>query len=106
MTNARIMTPEQARTPFCGVASDQLRTEAGQWFEFLQQRFEEAERQPKYHRMLGEAYGQLSVHLDHHDTEKAMEQLDWMRAEAQFFANHPDFPAGPVEAQMVRRRTG
>lgn len=98
MTSARIMTAEQARTLFGGVASDRMRTEAERWHEFLQARFEEAERRPKYHRMLGEAYGRLTVHLDHYDTEQALEQLDWMRAEAQFFANHPDFPAGPVVA--------
>lgn len=98
MTGARIMTAEQARSLYPGVAADRMRTDAERWHEFLQSRFEEAERRPKYHRMLGEAYGRLTVHLDHHDMEQAQEQLDWMRAEAQFFANHPEFPAGPVDA--------
>ncbi|WP_435217965.1 hypothetical protein [Streptomyces sp. bgisy034] len=98
MGGARIMTAEQARTLFGGLAVDQMRTEAERWHEFLQARFEEAERRPKHHRMLGEAYGRLTVHLDHYDTEQAMEQLDWMRGEAQFFANHPDFPADEADA--------
>ena len=48
--------------------------------------------------MLGEIHGRLTVYLDHGDTDAAVECLDWMRAEAQFFANHPDFPAEPVGA--------
>ncbi|WP_043687230.1 hypothetical protein [Streptomyces xylophagus] len=92
MTGARIMTAEQARTLFDGVAADRMRTEAERWHEFLQERFEEAERRPKHHRLLGEAYGRLAACLDHGDIGQAMEHLDWMRAEAQFFANHQDFP--------------
>ncbi|CBG71168.1 hypothetical protein SCAB_40951 [Streptomyces scabiei 87.22] len=92
MAGARIMTADQARVILGEAAADTMRTEAERWYSFLQQRFEEAERMPKYHRMLGEAYGRLTVHLDHGDTQTALESLDWMRAEAQFFANHPAFP--------------
>ena len=98
MAGARIMTAEQARGLFDSVAADALRTEAQRWYDFLQQRLEEVGRQPKYHRMLGEMYGQLTAYLDHGDVEAVVEGLDWMRAEAQFFANHPDFPAEPVDA--------
>ncbi|MFI9833774.1 hypothetical protein ACIHIX_39515 [Streptomyces sp. NPDC051913] len=93
MTDARIMTAEQARGIFGGTAGDSLRTEAGLWYDFLQSRFEEAERAPKHHRLLGEAYGRLTASLVHNDIEASLESLNWMRGEAQFFANHPDFPA-------------
>lgn len=63
------------------------------WYGFLQQCFEEAGRMPKYHRMLGETYGRFVVHAEHGDPD-AMDYLDWMRAEAQRFDSHPDFP-GP-----------
>ena len=65
------------------------------WYDFLQQRFEEAGRMPKYHRMLGETYGRFVVHAEHGDQE-AKDYLDWMRAEAQQFSSHPDFPGGPT----------
>ncbi|MFD3505383.1 hypothetical protein ACFWWT_47985 [Streptomyces sp. NPDC058676] len=97
MAGDQIMTAEQAWTLFGGVAVERMRVEAERWFEFLQERFEEVERRPKYQRMLGEAYGRLTVHLDHGDIGQALKQLDWMRAEAQFFANHPDFPVGPAD---------
>ncbi|MFF8910536.1 hypothetical protein [Streptomyces olivaceoviridis] len=61
------------------------------WYGFLQQRFEEAGRMPKYHRMLGETYGRFVVHAEHGDRD-ATAYLDWMRAEAQHFSSHPDFP--------------
>ncbi|MGF0174523.1 hypothetical protein ACQF36_29700 [Streptomyces sp. Marseille-Q5077] len=82
------------------LAVDRKRTEAERCHKFLQARFEEAERRPKHHRMLGEAYGRLTVHLDHYDTDQALEQLDRMRAEAQFFANHPQFPTELLNAQI------
>ncbi|WP_328974223.1 hypothetical protein [Streptomyces canus] len=91
------MTAGQARTIFGGVAVDRVRVEAERWFEFLQEQFEEVERRPKYQRMLGEAYGRLSLHLDHGDIGQALKQLDRMMAEAQFFANHPGFPVGPAD---------
>ena len=47
---------------------------------------------------LGEAYGRPTAYLDHGDVEQAMESLNWMWAEAQFFANHVCFPAGRTEA--------
>ncbi|GGU61857.1 hypothetical protein GCM10010274_58280 [Streptomyces lavendofoliae] len=61
------------------------------WYGFLQQRFEEAGRMPKYHRMLGETYGRFVVHAEHGD-RVAMDYLEWMRVEAQQFDGHPDFP--------------
>ena len=45
MAGARIMTAEQARTLFPGVAMDALREEEERWYEFLQLRVEEAGRQ-------------------------------------------------------------
>ncbi|CQR59185.1 sle1_018 (plasmid) [Streptomyces leeuwenhoekii] len=53
---------------------------------------------PEYHRMLGETYGRFVVHAEHGD-EHAMAYLDWMRAEAQRFDRHPDFPGGPVRQE-------
>jgi hypothetical protein len=71
--------------------------EAGErWYGFLQQRFEEARRMPKYHRMLGESYGRFVVHAERGD-QAAMDHLEWLRTEAQQFNTHPDFPGGPVE---------
>ncbi|MGQ4388843.1 hypothetical protein [Streptomyces sp. SAS_270] len=98
MAGARITTGRQVRPRYGGL--DALRVEAERWHEFLQARFEEVERRPKYHRMLGEAYGRLTAHLDHGDVEAATEPLNWMRAEAQFLTNHPDFPSGPAEAYV------
>ncbi|MET8215821.1 hypothetical protein [Streptomyces hirsutus] len=97
MAGARIMAAEQARTLFGGVTVDRMRTEAERWHEFLQARFKEAKRRPKYHRMLDEAYGRLTLHLDHYDTEQALEQLDWMRAEAHL-RQPPRLPVGEVDA--------
>ncbi|WP_162637266.1 hypothetical protein [Streptomyces griseorubiginosus] len=105
MAGAQIMTAEQARGLFGAAAADGMRTEAERWHEFLQKRFEEMERAPRYHRLLGEAYGRLTVHLDYGATEQAMECLDWMRGEAQFFANRPDFPATGAIHPSVRSPT-
>lgn len=66
------------------------------WYGFLQQRFEEAGRMPKYHRMLGESYGRFVVHAEHGDPA-AGQYLEWLRTEAEYFKTHPDFPGGPVE---------
>ncbi|MFE3931731.1 hypothetical protein [Streptomyces sp. YIM B13508] len=57
------------------MAADRVRSEAERWHGFLQARFEEAERRPKHHRMLGEAYGRMTVYLEHHDIRQALEQL-------------------------------
>ncbi|SDM76947.1 hypothetical protein SAMN04487981_102521 [Streptomyces sp. cf386] len=55
MAESRIVTAEQAWTFFGSVAADGMHTEAERLARVLQERFEEAERRPKYHRMPGEA---------------------------------------------------
>jgi hypothetical protein len=78
-------------TPHITPSAAALLTAGERWYGFLQQRFEEARRMPKYHRMLGETYGRFVV-LAEHGSQDASECLDWMRAEAQAFSDHPDFP--------------
>ncbi|MFG2276766.1 hypothetical protein ACGFNY_44285 [Streptomyces chartreusis] len=73
-------------------ATAALITEGDRWYGFLQQRFEEAGRMPKYHRMLGETYGRFVVHAERGYDADALDYLDWMRTEAEAFADHPDFP--------------
>ncbi|WP_180686791.1 hypothetical protein [Streptomyces gossypiisoli] len=78
-------------TPHITPSAAALLVAGDRWYGFLQQRFEEAGRVPKYHRMLGETYGRFVVHAEHGDRD-AEDYLDWMRTEAEQFDSHPDFP--------------
>jgi hypothetical protein len=88
------MTTEHARVLFVDVAVDKLRAEAERWYGFVQMKYEDVERRAKYQRMLGEAYGRLSVHLDHGEVDQATAQLDYIK----FFANDPEFPVPASKA--------
>jgi hypothetical protein len=71
--NGSRTTPDRRPWPRCD-GLDRLYLEAEAFHEFLQMRFEETERAPRYHRMLGEAYGRLTAYLDHGDVEHAMDR--------------------------------
>lgn len=71
-----------------------MRAQLDALYSFLRARTEEGPViSPSVHQVLGFAMGYATACVENRDIVGAARKLEWMRTEAQDWAEHPDFPA-------------